>query len=211
MEVTSMIIKHEGKIPRIHPSAYVAPNAIVSGDVEIGKEARILFGAVVAAEGSPIQIGEMSVIAENAVVKSEHSEDEDYSLNIGSHVFIGPHCDVIGCKIDDCNYIAASVVILWGARIKSGSAVGIGALVFARTVIPGDGAFVPPHCIAIGDPFKIYSPGDPEIIEEIKKFNLTSTVYRVTASGEDRKKRYFETLETYTKLRESHMRDNILY
>jgi carbonic anhydrase/acetyltransferase-like protein (isoleucine patch superfamily) len=100
---------------------------------------------------------------------------------------------------------------LRGARIKSGSAVGIGALVFARTVIPGDGAFVPPHFIARGDLFKIYSPGDPEIIEEIKKFNLTSTVYRVTASGEDRKKRYFETLETYTKLRESHMRDNILY
>ena len=50
-----MLIEHEGSRPRVADSAYVAPNAVLSGDVVVGDGARILFGAVVTAEGGPVR------------------------------------------------------------------------------------------------------------------------------------------------------------
>src|SRR6266480_2937723 len=63
-----MLIKHQGKSPRVHPSAYVAPNAAVCGDVLIGPGCRILFGAQIIAEGGSISIGTECIVMENAVV-----------------------------------------------------------------------------------------------------------------------------------------------
>lgn len=51
-----MLIEHEGKRPRVHPSAYVAPTAVLCGDVEVGEDCRILFGAVLVAVGDPARI-----------------------------------------------------------------------------------------------------------------------------------------------------------
>ena len=50
-----MLIEHDGAQPRVHPSAYVAPNAVLCGDVEIGADCRILFGAVLTAEDGPVR------------------------------------------------------------------------------------------------------------------------------------------------------------
>ena len=63
-----MIVEPLGKIPDIHPSAYVAPNAAVCGDVAVGKNSRILFNASIVAEGGSIRIGSNCIIMENAVV-----------------------------------------------------------------------------------------------------------------------------------------------
>jgi carbonic anhydrase/acetyltransferase-like protein (isoleucine patch superfamily) len=64
-----MILTHLGVAPTIHPDAYVAPTATVCGDVTIGGGARIMFGACVAAEGAPIEIGRNTIAMENAVVR----------------------------------------------------------------------------------------------------------------------------------------------
>ena len=62
-----MLIEHQGARPRVHPSAYVAPNAVLCGDVEVGPDCRILFGAVLTAEDGPIRLGERCIVMENAV------------------------------------------------------------------------------------------------------------------------------------------------
>ncbi|HET7875156.1 MAG TPA: gamma carbonic anhydrase family protein, partial [Methylomirabilota bacterium] len=64
-----MVLEHLGKRPRIHESAYVAPTATVCGDVTIGPESRILFGAVLVAEGGPVVVGVHAVVMENAVLR----------------------------------------------------------------------------------------------------------------------------------------------
>ena len=64
-----MLIEHRGKIPQIHPSAYVAPNAVVCGAVQVGANARILFGAVLTAEDGEIQVGDRTVVMENVLVR----------------------------------------------------------------------------------------------------------------------------------------------
>ena len=57
-----MIIKHLGKSPVTHESAYIAPNAVICGDVKIGKNTRIMFGATIIAEGGSIEIGDNCVV-----------------------------------------------------------------------------------------------------------------------------------------------------
>jgi len=64
-----VLIEHDGARPVIHPSAYVAPNAVISGDVEIGLECSVLFGAVITADGGPVRIGRRLTIMEQAVVR----------------------------------------------------------------------------------------------------------------------------------------------
>jgi carbonic anhydrase/acetyltransferase-like protein (isoleucine patch superfamily) len=65
-----MLIEHQGKRPTIHPTAYVAPSAVISGEVEIGAESRILHGAILTSEGAPIssRVDPLCFIATGAVI-----------------------------------------------------------------------------------------------------------------------------------------------
>jgi len=92
-----MIVKHLGKTPRIDPSAYVAPNAVLCGDVSIAAGCRILFGAQVIAEGGAVAIGAECIVMENAVLRSTAR----HPLTIGNNCLIGPNAHVVGCRIED--------------------------------------------------------------------------------------------------------------
>lgn len=81
-----MLIEHCGRNPTIHPTALVAVNAVVSGDVTIGPECRILFGAILTAEGGPITLGSHVIVMENAVLRATAR----HPLRIGDHVLVGP-------------------------------------------------------------------------------------------------------------------------
>jgi carbonic anhydrase/acetyltransferase-like protein (isoleucine patch superfamily) len=70
-----MLLEHEGKPPRVDPSAYVAPTATICGDVRVGPNCRILFGAVLTAEGGPVELAEHVVVMENARVLAAHQHD----------------------------------------------------------------------------------------------------------------------------------------
>ena len=65
-----MIVSSNGKKPKIHASAYVAPSATIAGDVTIGSGCAILHGAVIVSEGAPVTIGTDTVVMENAVIKA---------------------------------------------------------------------------------------------------------------------------------------------
>ena len=64
-----MIIEHRGAVPRIHRTAWIVPNAVISGDVEVGEETRVLYGAVLTSEGAPVKVGARCVIMEHAVIR----------------------------------------------------------------------------------------------------------------------------------------------
>jgi carbonic anhydrase/acetyltransferase-like protein (isoleucine patch superfamily) len=63
------LLEHQGKRPRVDESAYIAPTANICGDVTIGENGRILFGAVIVAEGGPVEIGAECIVMENAVIR----------------------------------------------------------------------------------------------------------------------------------------------
>ena len=101
-----MILANGTKRPKIHSSAYIAPTAVISGEVTIGAECAILHGAVVAAEGAPISIGAHCVVMEHAVLKSVAKQP----LKLGDECLIGPHATVIGLTLASGSRLPANEV-----------------------------------------------------------------------------------------------------
>src|SRR5436309_15109994 len=109
-----MILEHGGKRPRIHASAYVAPNATICGEVTVGAESRVLFGAVLTAESGPVTIGERSIIMENAVIRGVAHNP----ASLGHHVLVAPHAHLSGCRVEDVVFIATRDCIVNGPAIS---------------------------------------------------------------------------------------------
>lgn len=168
-----MIITHQGKTPQIHPSAYVAPNAVVCGDVRIGPGCRILFGAQLIAESGSITIGSECIVMENAVLRSS----AEHALSIGNNCLIGPQAHVVGCTIEDQVFVATGASVFHAARLGQGSEVRINGVVHIKTHVAA-GAHVPIGWVAVGDPAQILPPHEHEKIWEIQKtLNFPLTVY----------------------------------
>src|SRR5438477_271762 len=127
-----MILEHGGKRPRIHASAYVAPNATICGEVTVGAESRVLFGAVLTAESGPVTIGERCIIMENAVIRGVAHQP----ASLGDHVLVGPHAHLSGCRVEDDVFIATGACIFNCATIRARATVRIRGIVHIRTRIP---------------------------------------------------------------------------
>ena len=79
-----MLVKHKGVLPKIDPTAWIAPNAVVCGNVKIGPGCRIMYGAQVIAESGSITIGRECIVMENAVLRSSAR----HLLNMGDNCLI---------------------------------------------------------------------------------------------------------------------------
>ena len=205
-----MIIKHRGFKPVIDPTAYIAPTAVLVGNITVGKNSRIMYGSILDSEGSKIKIRDNSIICENAVLRATAQGNKEYPVNVGDNVFVSPHATLIGCQIQSYSYIATGATVLQGAFAQSGAAIAVGALVHANTVIPSE-VFIPPQNIAIGDPMKIYSPDNREdLTKAIKSIEFAKTAFNIDAKWENRKERYKEATEVRSKEFKSHFDDDIL-
>lgn len=181
-------IRHRGHLPHIDPTAYVAPTATLVGDVRIGPRARVMYGAVLDAEGSRIEVGEASVVCENAVLRGS-AVAGDQPVLLGDHVFVGPHAALVGCEVGRCSYLATAATVLQGARLGAGSVIAVSALVHARTSVPEE-FFVPPHTVAVGDPLRLLAPGDPDLAEAVGKVGFAQIAFGVDTAFTDRISRY---------------------
>src|SRR5204862_2813340 len=92
----AMLMSHDGAARVIHPTAFVAPNAMVCGNVTVGPGCRILHGAQLVAEGSSISLGRDCIVMENAVLRSSVR----HPLYIGDHCLVGPNAHVVGCTVE---------------------------------------------------------------------------------------------------------------
>ena len=168
-----MLFSHNGKNPKVHPSAYIAPTATLCGDVSIGPNCRIMHGASIIAEGGQIAMGEQCIVFENAVVRS----NTDHSASIGNFCLIGPNAHVVGCIVEDEVFVATGAAVFHGARLGSGSQVRINAIVHIKSHLE-PGAMVPIGWIAVGNPAKLFSPDQHEAILKIQQsLNFPLTVY----------------------------------
>ena len=205
-----MLIKHRGFEPQVASSVFVAPNATLIGKINIGPKSRVMYGAVLDSEGSEIDIGECSIICENAVIRATAQGDVVYPVSIGDHVFVSPHATVIGCTVKSYSYIATGATVLQGATIDKGAIVAVGAFVHAKAVIPSD-FFVPPNTIAIGDPVRIYSPDEKEtLVDAIRSIEFSKIAFNVRSQVHNRSSVMKEATEVRSKEFESHFDDEIL-
>ena len=170
-----MLFEHRGKRPQIHETAFVAPTAVVCGDVTIGPNSHVTFGAVLVAQGNPIVIGTQSIIGENAVIRATAK----YPVRIGNYVRVGPNAALYGCILEDEVFLATGVTIFQGARIGTQAEVRINGVVHVRSVLP-EKSTVPINWIAVGDPAVILPPNEHEKIWAIQKpLNFPMEAYGV--------------------------------
>ena len=108
-----MLIEHQGKRPRIDPTAHVAPTAVVCGDVTIGPRTYVSYGAVIEAHGMPVHIGAQCVVRENVNIRSTSRD----GVEIGDYVLIGPHSSLKGCTVGDECFLATGVKIYQAAQV----------------------------------------------------------------------------------------------
>jgi gamma-carbonic anhydrase len=170
-----MILEHRGARPTIDPAAYVAPTAVVCGDVHVGPGARILFGAVLTAEDGRVEVSRNCVVMENALVRGR----DGHPARLGEDVLVGPHAHVNGCEVAAGCFIATGAALFPGARVGAGCEVRIHGVVHVNTVL-APGTVVPIGWIAAGDPAQLFPPGRHEELWAVQReLDFPGTVYGV--------------------------------
>lgn len=127
------------------PTAWLAPGAIVVGDVEIGAESSIWYGTVVRGDVNSIRVGRRTNVQDQCVL---HVTAERFPCVVGDEVTVGHRAVVHGCTVEDGALIGIGAVVLDGARVGSDAWVAAGALV-------PPGAVVPDGTLAVGVPARV--------------------------------------------------------
>jgi carbonic anhydrase/acetyltransferase-like protein (isoleucine patch superfamily) len=170
-----VLVEHRGKVPVVDPSAYVAPTAVLCGDVRVGADARVLFGAVLTAEDGQIELGARCVVMENALVRGRARSP----TQLGDDVLVGPHAHLNGTVVGDGCFLATGSSLFPGSRLGRGVEVRINGVVHVNTVL-ADEAMVPIGWIAVGDPARILPPGEHDAIWQIQEaLDFPGTVYGI--------------------------------
>ena len=136
---------------KIHPTAWVAPGAVLRGDVTLGEQVSVWYNAVLRADQESITIGDGSNVQDNCVIHGDPGHD----VVVGKNVTVGHGAILHGCTVEDQCLIGMHAVVLDKAVIGRGSIVGAGAVVSGGTIIP-------PNSLVLGIPGRVKKTLTPE-------------------------------------------------
>lgn len=142
-----MMYTFQGKHPTttLKPwNGWIADNATVIGDVELGEKVSVWFGAVIRGDNSKIRLGNYSNVQENAVLHT----DAGIELHVGEYVTIGHQAMLHGCTIGDNSLIGINAVIL------NHAVIGRNCIIGANALIP-EGKVIPDNSLVMGSPGKV--------------------------------------------------------
>lgn len=164
-----------GKTPILHASAFVAPGAVIVGDVELGEGASFWFGCVARGDVNHVRIGARTNIQDLTTI---HVTSKTHPTLIGDEVTVGHRVVLHGCTVKDRCLIGIGSVVMDGAVVGPESVVGAGALV-------PPGMVVPPRTLVMGSPAKVKRELSPAELEALKKSadNYVEYAARYVAEG----------------------------
>lgn len=157
MTIVERLDRHLSRMPDTAAALFVASNATINGDVVLGQNSSVFYGAVLRGDIHEIRLGEGTNIQDNAIV---HLAD-DYGAYIGKWCTIGHAAIVHACTVgDEC-------LIGMGATILDGAVIGAQSIIGANSLVP-QGMVVPPGSMVYGSPAKVVRPLKPEEIAGLK-------------------------------------------
>lgn len=169
-----MRITHRKRTPKIHETAFIAPQAVVIGDVEIGEGSSVWFQTVVRGDVNSIRIGKRSNIQDLTMVHvTTELAPRPACTTIGDDVTVGHGVILHGCTIANNCLIGMGAIVMDRVVVEENSIVGAGSLVTEGTVIPSG------H-LAFGRPCKVIRPLSPE---EIAGISLSAVHYAELAQS----------------------------
>jgi carbonic anhydrase/acetyltransferase-like protein (isoleucine patch superfamily) len=159
----------------VHPSAWAAPSAILTGEVTVGPGSCILHGAVLNGDLGPVTIGANVLVMENAVLRGR----ANMPLILGDAVLVGPHAHLNGATIEDEVFLATGVSVFAGARVGTGSELRINSVLHVNSVLPAH-TVVPIGWVAAGDPAQLFSPDQHHELWAVQEpLDFPGTMYGV--------------------------------
>ena len=169
-EDRAIIRAYAGVWPRIHPDAWIAPGAVVVGDVEIGPDSSVWYGSVLRGDVHSVRVGSRSNLQDGCVL---HVTRDRFACVVGDEVTVGHRAVVHGCRIGDGALIGIGAIVLDGASVGAGALIGAGAVVTPGTVIPE-------RWVALGIPAR---PVRELAVGEIAEQRARALAYVDTARG----------------------------
>ncbi len=174
----ALLIPFNGKTPRVHPDAFVAPTATLIGDVHVGAGASIWFGAVLRGDMDRIEIGEGSNLQDNVVVHT----DTGTPAIVGKNVGVGHLALIHGTNVHEGSLIGM------GAKLLNRSVIGAGAFVAAGALVL-EGQEVPAGHLVAGVPAKDRGEMNPELKQRVRenafRYQELSAQYLAQGIGAD--------------------------
>jgi carbonic anhydrase/acetyltransferase-like protein (isoleucine patch superfamily) len=155
-----MIRPFRGKHPQIHPSAFIEESAQVVGDVRIGAQSSVWFGAVVRGDVFYIRIGERTNVQDGTVI---HVTNGTHATILEDEVTVGHNVTLHGCHVGRGCLVGMGSVVMDGVRVGERSLVAAGALVSPGTIIP-------PRSLVMGVPAKVKRPLTEEEVAGLEVF-----------------------------------------
>lgn len=155
-----MICSYKEFTPDVDAATFIAPNATVAGNVKLGRDVSVWFGAVIRSEHHAITIGEGTNVQDNVTIH----HNLHHPIEIGKRVTIGHNAVVHGCTVEDDALIGMNSTVLDDAVIGAESIVAAGALVLGGTVVP-------PRSLVAGVPAKVKKTLTQEEVDAVKNLN----------------------------------------
>jgi carbonic anhydrase/acetyltransferase-like protein (isoleucine patch superfamily) len=166
-----------GVWPRIHPDAWIAPGAVVVGDVEIGADSSLWYGAVLRGDVHGIRVGARSNLQDGCIL---HVTRDRFACVLGDEVTVGHRAVVHGCRVGDGALIGIGAIVLDGAEVGAGALIGAGSV-----VTPGSA--IPERWVALGIPAKpVRELSDAELAEQRERALAYVDTARRHRAAEDR-------------------------
>ena len=142
------------KVPKIHPEAFVHPDAVIIGDVTIGAQSSVWPCAVLRGDSNKIVVGDRTSIQDGSVIHTTTY----LGTFIGNECTIGHNAHLEGCTVKDGSLVGSGSLVHHEAVIESGALVAAGAVVTHGTIVPAG-------ALAVGVPAKIKEgKADPDVL-----------------------------------------------
>lgn len=178
---SGQVFSYQQHTPEIHAGAYVAPGAMVIGQVRLADQVSVWFNCVLRGDLGPIEIGPGSNIQDLTTIHVEGAEERGDGRMIGTvigrNVTVGHSCVIHSCVIEDEALIGMGSVVLGSAVIGRGAIVGAGAVVL-------DEAVIPPFSLVVGSPGKVKKTYPETVIEDVIRVAARAYQARVQAFRE---------------------------
>ncbi|GAA0293496.1 carbonic anhydrase/acetyltransferase-like protein (isoleucine patch superfamily) [Gracilibacillus halotolerans] len=153
-----MIYEYKGKTPKIDNTTFIASNAVITGDVTIGRNSSIWFQTVIRGDVAPVRIGNNSNVQDLSLLH----QSPNIPLIIEDNVTVGHQVTLHSCTLRENSLIGMGSIILDGAEIGEGAFIGAGSLV-------PPGKKIPPGVLAFGSPVKVVRELTDKDIEEMQR------------------------------------------
>ncbi|MEP7037970.1 MAG: gamma carbonic anhydrase family protein [Acidobacteriota bacterium] len=155
-----MIKSFENLASKIHETAFIAENAVVIGDVEIGAESSVWFGSILRGDVNYIRIGERTNIQDASVI---HVSSKTHPTVLEDEITLGHRVTLHGCYVETGSLIGIGAILLDGVRVGKNSLVAAGSLLTPNTQIP-------PRSLVMGSPAKVKRELGEDEIKNLEKF-----------------------------------------